>query len=108
MKSKTLLKNKKAWITIIVLLIISPIFGVILADMVGYHEPLDVAAESIGLTDVSEQINWTPLFDYSVPGLPAEIGYIVAGAIGIAIIAVIGYGMLKIAEKRREKVQNFA
>jgi len=108
MKAENLFKNRKAWIAIIVLLIISPIFGVILADMVGYHEPLDVAAEAIGLTDISEQINWTPFFDYSIPGLPAEIGYIIAGAIGVAIIAIIGYGMLKIAEKRRGKVQSFA
>jgi len=109
MKPEELFKNRKAWITIIVLLVISPVFGVVLADIVGYHEPLDVAAELIGLSDISEQMNWTPFFDYTVPGLPAEAGYIVAGAIGVAIIAVIGYAMVKIAQRRKEeKVQSFA
>jgi len=37
--------SKKALIIIIILLLISPVFGVVLADMVGYHEPLDLAAE---------------------------------------------------------------
>ncbi|MDH5816587.1 MAG: cobalamin biosynthesis protein [Candidatus Nezhaarchaeota archaeon] len=100
-----LIKSKKAWATIIVLLILSPIFGVVLADIVGYHEPLDLAAEAIGLRDVSEEITWTPFFDYNVPGLPAEIGYIISGAIGVIAITMIGYGILKLAEKRvRRKV----
>ncbi|MEM2535234.1 MAG: hypothetical protein QXD12_05445, partial [Candidatus Nezhaarchaeales archaeon] len=96
----TLIKSKKTWITVIVLLILSPIFGVVLADIVGYHEPLDLAAEAIGLRDISEEITWTPFFDYSVPGLPAEIGYVISGAIGVIAITVIGYGILKMAEKR--------
>ncbi|RLE74139.1 MAG: cobalamin biosynthesis protein, partial [Thermoprotei archaeon] len=65
--------SKKAIILTFILVIISPIFGVILADMVGYHEPLDLAAESLGLEDISEETNWTPFFDYTVPGLPDVI-----------------------------------
>jgi len=82
--------SKKALIAILILVFISPIFGVILADMVGFHEPLDVAAEALDLQDWSEDINWTPFFDYTVPGLPAEAGYIIAGTIGIAVILAIG------------------
>ncbi|MEM2025858.1 MAG: PDGLE domain-containing protein [Desulfurococcaceae archaeon] len=106
MTSKGILKSGKAWAAIAALLIASPIFGVVLADLVGYHEPLDVAAELIGISehDVSEQVNWTPLFDYRVPGLPDEIGYVVAGAIGTAIVAAAGCGLLRIAEKREGKV----
>ncbi|ALL01528.1 hypothetical protein Pyrde_1485 [Pyrodictium delaneyi] len=72
-----------------VLLIISPVFGVVLAEKVGYHEPLDVAAEKLGLEEhpVAE---WTPFSDYTVPGLPDTIGYIVAGAIGVTVILGIG------------------
>ncbi len=88
--------SKKALIVTFALVIISPIFGVILADMVGYHEPLDLAAEALGLEDISEDINWTPFFDYTVPGLPDTIGYIIAGFIGVFAVLGLGIGLSKI------------
>lgn len=84
------LSYKKTMVLILILVFISPIFGVLLADMVGYHEPLDVAAEVLNLPDLTELINWTPLLDYTIPGLPAEVGYIVAGLIGVFVILSIG------------------
>jgi len=81
---------RRSWIVILALLLISPIFGIYLADLVGYHEPLDIAAELLGLKDVTEEISWTPFLDYSVPGLPPWLGYVVSGALGIAVILVIG------------------
>ncbi len=81
---------------ILILVFISPIFGVLLADMVGYHEPLDVVAEALNLPDLTELINWTPLLDYTIPGLPAEAGYAVAGLVGILIILGIGFLLSKI------------
>jgi cobalt/nickel transport protein len=81
---------KKALIATLILVVVSPIFGVFLADLVGYHEPLDVAAEALGLEDLTETMNWTPLLDYMVPGLPAEVGYMLSGFIGVAIILAIG------------------
>lgn len=92
---------KKALIVTFALLLISPAFGVILADMVGYHEPLDVAAEALGLPDLTEALNWTPFLDYTVPGLPAEVGYVVAGLIGVGIILGIGFIAAKLAAGRR-------
>ena len=86
--------GRKLLVTLIILTLLSPICGVILADLVGYHEPLDVAAETIGLEDISEQINWTPLFDYGIEGIPAEIGYIISGFIGLGIILGVGYLLL--------------
>jgi cobalt/nickel transport protein len=74
----------------IFLVLVSPLFGVFLADMVGYHEPLDVAAEVLNLQDLTESINWTPFMDYTVPGLPAELGYIISGFIGVGIIFGLG------------------
>ncbi len=88
--------SKNALILIVVLVLVSPVFGVILADAVGYHEPLDVAAEELGLSDITDQLNWTPLLDYTVPGLPPEVGYIVAGFIGIAIILGLCLGISKL------------
>ncbi len=81
-------RHKKAIITIIILVIISPVFGVILANMVGYHEPLDVAAEKLGLHEW--KFTWTPFTDYTVPGLPDTIGYIICGFIGVGVILGIG------------------
>lgn len=74
---------------IFTLVLISPVFGVILAEAVGYHEPLDIAAEELHLEDLTEAINWTPFLDYSVPGLPDELGYVIAGFIGVGIILLV-------------------
>jgi len=93
--------GKKALLTIIVLLIISPLFGVILADKVGYHEPLDVAAEKLGLEDKTEENNWTPFLDYTIPGLPDTIGYIISGVIGVAVVLGLGYILQKALARRR-------
>ena len=82
---------KKALLATLLLVFISPIFGVILADLVGYHEPLDVAAEALNLPDLTEEINWTPFLDYTVPGLPSSIGYIVAGFMGVGLILALGF-----------------
>lgn len=98
-KERKTLSFNKVLIVILILVFISPIFGVILADMVGYHEPLDVAAEILNLQDLTEKINWTPFLDYSIPGLPAVIGYIVAGLIGVGIILGIGFILSKLVER---------
>jgi len=97
---KNPLKFRKALMLTLILVFISPIFGVILADMVGYHEPLDVAAESLNLPDLTDVIKWTPFLDYTVPGLPDEIGYIIAGIIGISIILGIGFIINSVVKHR--------
>jgi len=86
-------EHKRALMLIAVLLIVSPLFGVIGADIVGYHEPLDVAAEVLGLNETGL---WSGLLpDYSVPGLPENwaglsLGYIISGIVGVAIILALG------------------
>jgi len=90
------LRYKGTLILIVLLVLVSPIFGVILAEVVGYHEPLDVAAEILGLEDITEDLNWTPLLDYTIPGVPDVIGYIIAGLIGVGIILSIGYILSKL------------
>ncbi len=92
--------SRKALLVIVVLVLISPIFGVVLAELVGYHEPLDVAAEKLGLREVD--IEWTPFTDYTIPGLPDVLGYIIAGLLGISIILGVGYVLnIAIAGKRK-------
>jgi len=93
--------SRRALSAIIVLIVVSPVFGVWLADIVGYHEPLDVAAEALGLEDVTESLNWTPFLDYTVPGLPASVGYAVAGFMGVAIILLVGFGLSRLLKGGR-------
>ncbi|MEO3993133.1 MAG: PDGLE domain-containing protein [Desulfurococcaceae archaeon TW002] len=81
--------SRKTLLTLLALLVISPIFGVILADILGYHEPLDLAAEELGLNE--SEFTWTPLKDYTIPNLPDWLGYILCGALGILIIVFIGF-----------------
>lgn len=88
---------KKGLLLALILVLISPIFGIYLSDLVGYREPLDLAAEMLGLQDYTERINWTPFLDYTVPGLPDWAGYVISGLIGIMII--FGLGMLVIKVK---------
>lgn len=88
-------------LVIATLLLISPLFGVFLSEIIGYHEPLDIAAEIIGLKDISEEINWTPFYDYTVPGLPQELGYVVSGLIGVLAVIVLGHLVLYFIYKYR-------
>lgn len=94
--SGSLLAYKRTLILIAIFLLISPLFGVFLADMVGYHEPLDLAAEALELPDLTETMNWTPFLDYSIPNLPAEVGYIIAGLLGVGLILGIGFMLNKL------------
>jgi len=81
-------KYRGTLVALSVLIIISPIFGIILAEKVNYHEPIDVMAEKLHLHEAD--IYNTPFDNYQVPGLPPTLGYIVAGFIGIAVILGIG------------------
>ncbi|ALU11381.1 cobalamin biosynthesis protein [Ignicoccus islandicus DSM 13165] len=94
---KYVLRNRRLLQVVVIGLFVSPLFGVIGADLVGYHEPLDVAAEALHLKEM--EFNWTPFSDYTVPGVPDAIGYIIAGIIGISVIFAVGYILAKTAEK---------
>lgn len=87
---------RKGFLLALFLVLISPIFGIYLADIVGYHEPLDLVGERLGLQDRTEDMNWTPFLGYSVPGLPGWAGYIISGLIGILVILGLGVLMIKL------------
>ena len=91
--------TRKTLITLATLLLLSPIFGVILAEELGYHEPLDIVAEELKLNE--SEFTWTPLKDYTVPGLPEWLGYITCGALGGVVIVFTGY-VIKAALGRRK------
>jgi len=100
--SSLLSRYRRAFITIVILLVVSPLFGVVGAELVGYHEPLDVAAEALGLEESSI---WSGLLpDYSIPGLPedwlsASMGYIISGVVGVLIILAIGFILTRLSGK---------
>ena len=102
MAVELLTRHKKALLAIAVLLVVSPLFGVVGAELVGYHEPLDVAAEKLGLEEAGL---WSGLLpDYTVPGLPEDwaglsVGYIISGLVGVAIILAIGLALLALVRK---------
>lgn len=85
-------KYKRPLAAIAALLALSPVFGVILAERVGYHEPLDVAAERLGLREWSLP-EWSPFPDYTVPGLPDTLGYALSGLAGVALILALGLAL---------------
>jgi len=96
-------KHRRTLIIVGILLIISPLFGVVGAELVGYHEPLDVAAEKLGLEE-AEPV-WSGLLpDYTVPGLPEDwaglsVGYIISGIVGVVIILIIGLALRELLRK---------
>lgn len=83
--------SRKTVLTLLMLLLLSPLFGVILAEELGYHEPLDIAAEELGLSE--SEFTWTPLKDYTVPGLPEWLGYVACGALGVLVIVAAGLAL---------------
>jgi len=92
--------SRRQIVALAVLLLVSPIFGVVLSDMLGYAEPLDHVAEALNLSEW-EEFNWTPLKDYTFPGLPDWASYIVAGIIGVVVILLIGFVLQRIVVKSR-------
>ena len=86
---------------IIGIILLSPLFGVILAHKTGYHEPLDLVIEKLRLSE-KQSIEIPTLFnDYSVPGLNPVIGYMISGFIGVGIIWGMG-ALLKKFVSRKE------
>ncbi len=96
---RILAERKKALIVILAMLLVSPFFGVIGSEIVGYHEPLDIAAEKLGLKE-EIVVEWSPFSDYTVPGLPNTLGYIVAGFLGVGIILAIGLTTTRIVGRK--------
>ncbi len=89
--------SKAALALIAVMIVLAPLFAY-LAELVNYTEPLEVAAEKLGL---NENSLWSGIFpDYTVPGINDYFGALITGAIGVALILAIGVAL---ARANREK-----
>ena len=75
---------KKAYILIASLIILAPIFAWA-ADLVGYSEPLENAAEEAGASEHGGAYHG--IFpDYTLPGINPYLSAMIAGIIGCLII----------------------
>ncbi|AEA47806.1 PDGLE domain-containing protein [Archaeoglobus veneficus] len=87
---------KKVYIAIAVMVALSPLFAYA-AELVGYSEPLENAAEMIGLEE--HPIYSGVLPDYTVPGLDSYSGTLIAGIVGTVITLGVGYGLGAVLRK---------
>ncbi|MHC1587479.1 MAG: PDGLE domain-containing protein [Candidatus Syntropharchaeia archaeon] len=76
------------------MVVLSPLFAYA-AELVNYSEPLENAAELLGLPDHSIYSGVLP--DYTVPGLDPYLGTLITGALGTFIVLALAYGMVKYA-----------
>ena len=88
-----MLESLKEWkgalIVIGILLLLTPLFAWA-ADLVGYAEPLENAAEHLGAMEHETAIISGILPDYTIPGANPYVSAIVAGIVGCVIVLVIG------------------
>jgi len=88
-----MLESLKEWkgalIVIGILLLLTPLFAWA-ADLVGYAEPLENAAEHLGAMEHETAIISGILPDYTIPGANPYASAVVAGIVGCVIVLVIG------------------
>ena len=88
-----MLESLKEWkgalIVIGILLLLTPLFAWA-ADLVGYAEPLENAAEHLGAMEHETAIISGILPDYTIPGANPYASAIVAGIVGCVIVLIIG------------------
>ncbi len=74
---------KKALLFILLIAVLSPFFG-IMADRVGYSEPLENVAEKHEAEEKTVYEGLLP--DYTVPGLNINIGTLLSAIVGTFIV----------------------
>ena len=90
--------SRAALVAIGVMIVFAPVFAY-LAELVNYTEPLEVAAEKLGLEEVSI---WSGVFpDYTVPGINDYLGALITGAIGVALILAVGVALARADKEER-------
>lgn len=102
MRRADLLEKKEvgraSFAMVAVLIALSPLFAY-LAEVVNYSEPLENAAEMLGLEEVRIYEGIFP--DYTIQGLDPYTGTLVSGAIGVLIVLALAYAM-KYARRSRK------
>jgi cobalt/nickel transport system permease protein len=86
--------GKTALAVIAAMIVVSPLFAYA-AELVGYSEPLENAAEMLGLSENPIYEGLLP--DYTVPGIDPYTGTLIAGIVGTVIVLALGYVMARYA-----------
>ncbi len=73
---------------------VSPLFAYA-AELVGYSEPLENAAEMLGLEENPIYEGLLP--DYTLPGLDPYVGTLIAGIVGTVIVLALGLVLTRYA-----------
>lgn len=81
------------------MIILSPAFAY-LAEEVGYSEPLENAAEVLGLEEIT--INPGIFPDYTIPGLDPYMGTLISGAIGVLIVFLLSFAVKYARSPRKD------
>ncbi len=80
--------GKAAMAVILAMVVLSPLFAYA-AELVGYAEPLEKAAEMMGLEE--HPLYGGILPDYTVPGLDPYVGTLISAAVGTLIVFGLAY-----------------
>jgi len=96
---KGLRKWRKVFIVIAVMLLVSPFFAWA-AEVVGYAEPLENAAERLGAMEHEYAILSGLIPDYTIPGANPYASAIVAGIVGCLIVLGLGLVLGKVLGRR--------
>jgi hypothetical protein len=100
MSLKSLQEWKSPIIVISVMLLLSPLFAWT-AEVVGYAEPLENAAEHLGAIEHEYAIISGILPDYTVPGANPYASALVAGIVGCITVAMLCLAIGKVLERQR-------
>jgi hypothetical protein len=92
-------KWRKVLIVISVMILVSPFFAWA-AEVVGYAEPLENAAEDLGAMEHEYAILSGLIPDYTVPGADPYASTIVAGIVGCLIVLGLGLVVGRVLERR--------
>lgn len=95
--------SRKVVLVTAILIIISPIFGVVLPDLLQSEEYIESLAE--GLEPVIAVEYWTPFKEYTIYGLPEWLSYMISAILGYAIILTIYYAILRFVKARLNKAK---
>ncbi|MDI9642392.1 MAG: energy-coupling factor ABC transporter permease [Archaeoglobaceae archaeon] len=91
--------GRASFALIAVLIALSPIFAYF-AEIVGYSEPLENAAEMLELEESPIYEGLLP--DYTIPGLDPYIGTLISGAIGVMIVLMLAYAVRYARSSRKD------
>lgn len=100
-KVEKLTKWRNAFIAIAVMILSAPIFAWS-AKQVGYAEPLEAAAEKVGVLKHGYSLLKGIFPEYVVPGLNPYLSAILSGILGCLMVLFIGWGMGKILKQEGE------